>query len=300
MNSCAFPQLAVSSAIMKVFLGTRARSYCAHFIGLVFLALLATWPRADARENAPRLTVHEWGTFTAVAGSDGKAVEWTPFTGPTDLPGFVEHFSDLNFKVGLRGTIRMETPVLYFYSPRDLTVSVNVAFAKGIISEWYPHAVRVHPTEVLRNTNLSQLQADGSITWDDVVVSPNLTNEFPRESRGNRYYAARQTSSTPLGVKTTAGEQQEKFLFYRGVSAASVPVSAEQTTDGKLLVKSLSEGELGAVILFERRGKRVGYRIEPALGSEMILDPPALTGDVDSLARSRLGSDSRRSRALSR
>ena len=75
------------------------------------------------------LTTHEWGTFTSIAGEKGQAVEWSPLTGSTDLPEFVEHFRNAGFKLGLRGTVRMETPVLYFYDSREETVSVNVRFA---------------------------------------------------------------------------------------------------------------------------------------------------------------------------
>src|SRR5882672_6798820 len=84
------------------------------------------------------LTAHEWGTFTSIAGQDGKAIEWTPLNGSTDLPSFVEHFRTAETKVNLRGTVRMETPVLYFYSPHETTLSVKVAFSKGVITEWYP------------------------------------------------------------------------------------------------------------------------------------------------------------------
>ncbi|HXX27342.1 MAG TPA: hypothetical protein VEI99_02700 [Terriglobales bacterium] len=238
---------------------------------------------ADERPTSPDLTVHEWGTFTAVAGQDGKPVQWVPLTGSTNLPSFVEHFSDVNFKLGLRGTIRMETPVLYFYSPRDVTVSVHVSFAKGVFTEWYPHATRSQPSEPLRNNDLRQLAADGSIAWSGVSVSPSLSAEFPREVRSNRYYAARETASTPLSVKTRAGDQQEKFLFYRGVSAASLPLSAKQNVDGELLVKSLDENQVPAVILFERRGERVGYRVMVTPTKETVLAPPELTGNLPSL-----------------
>ena len=95
------------------------------------------------------LTAHEWGTFTSIAGEKGQAVEWSPLTGSTDLPEFVEHFRSSGFKLGLRGTVRMETPVLYFYDSREETVSVNVRFAKGVITEWYPQATRVEPTGAL-------------------------------------------------------------------------------------------------------------------------------------------------------
>src|SRR5260370_3361335 len=87
----------------------------------------------------PGLVAHEWGTFTSVAGQDGRAVEWSPLSLPIDLPAFVEHFSFLGFKLGLRGTVRMETPVLYFYSSRDITLSVHVDFSRGLITECYPH-----------------------------------------------------------------------------------------------------------------------------------------------------------------
>ena len=101
--------------------------------------------------------------------------------------------------------------------------------------------------------------------------------------QSNRYYAARETSSTPLRVKTSAGEQQEKFLFYRGVSASPLPLSAKLNSDGKLVVKNLDEDEIPAIILFERRGDRVGYRLAGALTDETLLDPPELTGSVDAL-----------------
>ncbi len=107
------------------------------------------------------LTAHEWGTFTSIAGADGQAVEWFPLTGSTDLPSFVEHFRNAGFKLGLRGTVRMETPVLYFYSPREETVSVKVSFAKGVITEWYPHASRVEPTAVLWDGSLYREHLDG-------------------------------------------------------------------------------------------------------------------------------------------
>ncbi len=271
------------------FLSQDVRSSLPRLLAFGLLSFsLAGWLIADEQHTAPDLTVHEWGTFTAIAGKDGRAVEWAPLGSPRltaspDLPQFVQHFSDPNFKLGLRGTIRMETPVLYFYSPRDLTVSARVSFSKGLITEWYPHADRVLPAGVVSNASLSELPTDGSITWNHVAVSPNLAGEFPREVKSNRYYAAREISSSLLRVKTIAGEQEEKFLFYRGVSASQLPLSAQLTSDGKLVVKSLSEDEIPAAIFFERRGERVGYRFTGALSNETILDPPVLTGSVDAL-----------------
>jgi hypothetical protein len=273
----------MKSGMWRAFLG-EVRSSPSRLLAFGLLAFsLAGWLIADEQHTAPDLTVHEWGTFTAIAGKDGRAVEWSTLRGSTDLPQFVEHIGDANFKFGLRGTIRMETPVLYFYSPQPVTVSARVAFSKGLITEWYPHADRVQPGGLVRDTRLSQLHTDGSITWNNVAVSPDLAGEFPHEAESNHYYAARETSSSPLHVRTRAGEQQEKFLFYRGVSASPLPLSAKLNSDGKLVVKSLGENEIPATIFFERRGERIGYRLAGALTGETTLDPPALTGSVDTL-----------------
>ena len=259
---------------------------------LAFYALLgccfaiSSHPAAkEARPVYSGLTAHEWGTFTSIAGRNGSAVEWLPLTGSTDLPGFVEHFRYDGFKLGLRGTVRMETPVLYFYDSREETVSVKVSFAKGLITEWYPHAAHVEPAANIFDGTLLQPHPDGSIAWDSVTISPNVTEEFPRENSGNHYYAARMTSSTPLRVQSSAGEQQEKFLFYRGVSTFSVPLSATLIPSGELYVENHGQEEIPNTIRFERRGEKVGYRIGGALQKEALLDPPELTGTIGDLGR---------------
>jgi hypothetical protein len=257
--------------------------FCALLVGC--FAISSDLPARNPQPVYAGLTVHEWGTFTSIAGRDGQAVEWSSLTGSTDLPGFVEHFRDSGFKLGLRGTVRMETPVLYFYDSREENVSVKVSFSKGVITEWYPHASRVEPTANLFDRSLYQAHADGSIAWDTVTVAPSLRAEFPREERESHYYAARMTSATPLRVKTPMGEQQEKFLFYRGVSTFRVPLSAKLTADGKVQIENSAEEEIPNTILFERRGDRVGYRIGGAVAKAVVLDPPELTGNILDLGR---------------
>src|SRR5438128_11674848 len=92
------------------------------------------------------LIVHEWGTFTSIAGKDGIALEWRPLNGPTDLPKFVHtiqkegeglRHGQVVSKADLTGSVRMETPVLYFYSDNEVDVAVKVDFPKGKITEWY-------------------------------------------------------------------------------------------------------------------------------------------------------------------
>ncbi len=239
----------------------------------------------DAHPVFSSLTAHEWGTFTSIAGMDGSAVEWSPLSESTDLPAFVERFRDPGFKLGLRGTVRMETPVLYLYDSQEETVSVTVAFAKGVITEWYPHASRIQPAGNLYGETLRKAGTSGVIAWDSVKLAPNRRPDFPFGDRNNHYYAARMTSSTPLRVMTAAGEQEEKFLFYRGVSTFSVPLSAMLGTDGKVKIKNHGDHEIPMTILFERRGDKVGYRIGGTVKEEAILDAPELTSTIDELGR---------------
>ena len=89
-----------------------------------------------------RLVVHEWGTFTRFSGSDGAPVGFHPNN--ADLPGFVySEDGDPNVKrvrLAQDGTVSMETPVIYFYTDKEIRASVRVNFPKGWITEWYPFA----------------------------------------------------------------------------------------------------------------------------------------------------------------
>jgi len=221
----------------------------------------------DAHSLSPSdLTVHEWGTFTSVAGEDGAAVEWDALGCKNDLPGFVNDYGYRGFKWRLQGTVRMETPVLYFYSSRALDARVKVAFPQGVITEWYPKA----ENEVYRKSgdgSLQRLAANlngidtslrsltGAIEWKNIKVQPGADPILP-VGDPSRYYAARRTDAAPLAVD----DQHEKFLFYRGVGRFPVPLSLHVAGDGKVLVENRGKASVASVILFENRQGRIGYR----------------------------------------
>jgi hypothetical protein len=269
----------------------KSRLFACAILGLSLAATPILF-RGQSPSSDRSLTAHEWGTFTSIAGRDGRSAEWLPLTGSTDVPAFVEHFQTPDFKGGLRGTVRMETPVLYFYTNHPTTLSVHVSFSQGFITEWYPHANRVEPVGLQTQTRLiayfndwnrQHKQPDSSISWDSVTLEPRSSATLPREGRANHYYAARQTSSTPLRIKTEAGDQTEKFLFYRGVSSFSAPVSAKLAHDGKVLAQNLITQKIPAMLLFERRGDKLGFRIADASAAQPTLDPPELSATMDSL-----------------
>jgi hypothetical protein len=133
-----------------------------------------------AGPQSPGLTVHEWGTFTSVAGESGDPQTWMPLSGPSDLPCFVVHLGGRNLKLETPSTVRMETPVLYFYAPRKMTLSVHVDFPKGWITEWYPQATRVQPEVAgpVANGGFVLRVGKGQIEWDPVEVTPEVSPEL--------------------------------------------------------------------------------------------------------------------------
>ena len=249
-----------------------------HRVAPIVLLLTASTFIAGRTVTAPRsptlLTVHEWGTFTSVAGEDGRAQEWVPRQAPGELPCFVERLP-LNVKGYLPGTMRMETPVLYFYAPVATAVDVNVRFRRGVVTEWYPSA-RVAPT-ALDLSAYRQPQFEGSISWSGITVSPDAVPGFLTEPGRSHYYNARDTDAAPLRV----GSQIEKFLFYRGVGLFASPIEARVDASGRVTVRTSSGAPLGDLLFFMNHDGRVGYRVHHAAGGEFALDPPTLEDEGD-------------------
>jgi hypothetical protein len=230
-------------------------------------------PRVPSEIN--HLVVHEWGTFTSIAGKDGVGLEWRPLNGPTDLPRFVHTVQGRG--EGLRGTpgkadltaaVRMETPVLYFYSANEMDVDVRVDFPKGKITEWYPHA----------------RFAGTTINWGRLKIMPGAVFNLPVEDKESHYYPARETDSAPVQVCGVDNKpaQQEKFLFYRGVGTFALPVSVRLEGD-KVNLKNLGPEPISRLIVFENQGGKLGYRFIDGFNGEMTIERPTLDRNIESL-----------------
>lgn len=254
---------------------------------LVAVASLCCFLSAGRSQEPPAdsgLCVHEWGTFTSIAGAKGKAVVWSPQAERDDLPGFVEHLRNNQFKGGLQGTVRMETPVLYFYATHQTTISVQVSFAKGLLTEWYPHALAPLAPQQLSDPVPDLNVTNGELLWKSILVDPTGTENFPKESTTSRYYAARETSASLVTVNSPTGLQREKFLFYRGVSSFDVPVIALPQNGRRILVSNRTQSAIPQAILFERRGARFGYRILGSVQYSSVVDAPDLDANLASLS----------------
>ena len=200
------------------------------------------------------LVAHEWGTFTTVTDAGGNAVVWGALGGPADLPCFVLRQPGMP-KMAIFTRVRMETPIVYFYSHRPMTAALSVAFRSGVMTEWYPRAQSTMST----------------LAWPRIEVLPNTDLDFPAGKGDSHYYAARQTDSAALRI----GDQQEKLLFYRGTGDFQPPARPTLTEDGRVALKGVGKG-----VLIENRGGKIGWRV--VNGPDPVARPE-LTGDLPSL-----------------
>ena len=245
---------------------TTRRSIRRYFVaGFVIASLVCVGGlMAAALPQSPNeLIVHEWGTFTSVAGADGSSVQWQPLNAPQDLPCFVNRLGRSEVKVvalaaysagqpALAATIRMETPVLYFYSPREQDVDVAVQFRNGLVTEWFPYASVLPAATPVTLSNMT-----GTVRWNHVRVASGSPQDFLQEKSPSHYYAARQTDAAPLQV----GTQAEKFLFYRGLGGFQAPISVTAQAAGGVVWSSVPDMPPPEhLILFENRGGRIAYR----------------------------------------
>jgi hypothetical protein len=242
------------------------------FFALSGLASLA-FASAAAQKGTVPVVVHEWGTFTSIAGPDGKAIEWNPQDLVQDLPCFVDR-QPFNVKGWMPAKVRMETPVLYFYAPSETSVDVSVRFRKGAITEWFPRAT-VGPTGVTVAA-FRQPGFEGDATWQHVRITPGAGADFPRESGPSHYYAARETDASPIEV----GGQREKFLFYRGIGNFEPPMAATVLGDDRVKITSTTAGPIGDIILFENRNGSIAFQVRDAATGHLLMDAPVQDGEA--------------------
>jgi len=207
------------------------------------------------RADNKAVIVHEWGTFTSLQDENGQAIGGINVD-DEPVPGFVWGWGGVKttagnaFPVGGFGlppwyggkgwmpgdqdvTMRLETPVLYFYPPKGQTpqsvppLTVHVDFQAGFLSQYYPYAEvngspGKFPFEILKDQRLSEVTS--GLTWKDVRLGSTAK---PVETDDKVWTTPREVSAPLLQVtqppawngqsQDSAKPQAEHFLFYRGV-----------------------------------------------------------------------------------
>jgi len=242
--------------------------------------------------TASAYTLHEWGTFTTVAGSDGVLLaglerEEAPLPAFTyshfglengNLPRGLEEITRRHGAVPafamrkglgrpLAGvTVKMETPVIYFHADRAFDVEVAVGFEGGTISQWYPDR---SGGEVLPVPPAPATAADwtldfskpwrGSIEWRARVLSPAESRDAVLFKPGESLHWMRPRVPEANALRLPNGET-EGFLFYRGVGAFDPGLTTTVDADDTLHLVNRSGGSIPFAMVFERKSGEVHWR----------------------------------------
>ncbi len=230
-----------------------------------FLLIIVLLP-ASILSQSKDFEVHEWGTFTSIAGKNGQPQVWRPLNGASDLPSFVYKIpsAQSNCKICTWAQVRMETPVLYFYSDHEIAVNVNVDFPSGKITEWFPKAK-------VGNT---------SISWSNVLLNPKSEICYEQEAKESHYYPARETDAIPLAVQGEKKIEYEKFLFYRGVGNFDLPLAAE-LKDKRVRINTAVPAQLGTIFLFENQQGKIGFQAIKLSSAETVVERQPLTQSIE-------------------
>jgi hypothetical protein len=223
----------------------------------LLVAIVTTGAAAQAED---RLVVHEWGTFTALQDESGDALAGINVD-DEPLPAFVHDLAsyvlvrphalaESHRWYQMKGapqrhpsvTMRLETPVLYFYPPagrsQPFDVRVDVSIRGGWLTEFYPAADAEAPGLDRRTLRFGDItpQTIGRLAWPRVTVGTNTPGPVTDE---HVWTTPRQVQAASLSVPVKLGSEHEKFLFYRGVGHLNVPLRiATNVYDDMLSVRA--------------------------------------------------------------
>ncbi len=298
------------------------------FCGLGAVALALNVPTPPAAKVPPstqpangKLIVHEWGTFTGFAGSDGVHLPFGIDIG-SELPEFVlnrkeqatrQHVKLTDFDLftkggGVYALQRMETPVVYFYTsqPRDVTVAVD--FPQGLLTEFYPPVRKMAPAfgdgpgefhlierprlpaGIPPTTRPDAKFERGSLDWGAVRLIPQIAGERPApmpevpKSAGaaSHYPYARETDAATVQFSDRSGERhEERFLFYRGLGNFTLPVSLTAGTGDRFEIYNAGGQSIRFALLLRVADGRARFAVCSDVKGRQAMNLPGETVALD-------------------
>jgi hypothetical protein len=204
---------------------------------LVVATSLTPLPGALAEDL---LMVHEWGTFTSLQDENGIELSGIN-TDDEPVPQFVHNLNQfvlskpmLSKLHWIKGaprmhpyvTMRLETPVIYFYPPKswasEKKIDVSVRFRGGWLTEFYPQAQANVPGMAQNIFDFGALKHEtiSSLAWNALRVGAKGAGPTTDE---HVWLAPRKVEAADV---TTASGESERYLFYRGVARNRAPLRA--------------------------------------------------------------------------
>ena len=250
----------------------KLRYFALGALALTTAACLAQGPAKkdgkDDKNGKNGLVVHEWGTFLTMSGGDGVTLD-AMYHEEHVLPGFVHARSKEQLhmpSVNAKG----ETPVIYFYTDRRQEVNVKVRFPQGVWTQWYPQAAQVGPG--LEQSGAPLNPSNGHITWYAEVI-PDLkkdtTPTLPQTAPDSLWNYARQVDAayvrTTNNLKGQGKNEYERFLFYRGLGQASLPLTFTNASGGTVSLSAEQPVTLSHLFVLRVEKGKGAYRYLPTL-----------------------------------
>lgn len=208
--------------------------------------------------GSDKLVVHEWGTFTSLQDETGRAIGGIN-SDDEPLPPFVHNLRDgliprspaedlvaaLTKGVPFvmpTATMRLETPVLYFYPPDEaplpLELDVRVEFRGGWLTQFYPDAIVQAPGINAREPARLSDDTLGRLEWRRLRVGGDGQAE-PPGTDSIVWNAPRGVAASPVtarNIKQPELIETERYLFYRGIANLDAPLKVVREAD-KLVIR---------------------------------------------------------------
>ena len=206
----------------------------------------------DHLEDVHKLVAHEWGTFTTLQDELGRELSGVNID-DEPVPKFVHNLSrhlleptfltSRHWSRRMKGapqnhpkvTMRLETPVIYFYRPvgtkEPVEVDVRVKFLGGWLTEFYPQADAKAPG-LEHRFRFGELKPStvSTLAWEDLKVGEE--GSFPKTDEAV-WTTPRKVAADPV---TTRKGESERYLFYRGVAHQRSPLRVVESKEGSLEV----------------------------------------------------------------
>ena len=299
--------------------------------GFAGVALALNIPAERATASTPpagKFIVHEWGTFTGFAGSDGVHLPFGTFPG-NDLPAFVfdRREQAVRLKVKLndwdvfsKGSSiytlqRMETPVVYFYTDQPRDVSVAVDFPQGLLTDFYP-PVRVMtpafgdgpgeyhriqrpplPPDAKPTTPPAAKFERSSLDWGTIRLIPQAADKHPAympevpktPEAAAHYQYARETDAATVQFSDRADERHdERFLFYRGLGDFTLPVTLKSHADDRFEVTNTAVDPIAFALLLRITDGRARFAVYRDITGRQ---PMTLPSEAESVSPGAVGDE---------
>jgi len=242
--------------------------------------------------NVGAYEMHEWGTFTTLSGSDGKLLSGMQVE-EERLPHFVLGHQGVMPLIGkgmmrpLKNvTVKMETPVIYFYGDDREHVNVKVGFDGGTISQWFPQRTSGDVLPKLEKLNPAGLndpqpiqammlggqfvlpgykeldfgvKYHGEIEWDTEIIPRDMVDS-------SKYFRSGETTNwiypqVPDSNIVKVGDTYEQYLFYRGLGNFELPMSLTVDEAETLKIDYKGKERVPFALAYEMKGSEVRYKL---------------------------------------